>query len=294
MRNPHVCHVSSDYVRIDQLKSAPVPVLFIRGMRMNDSRISFELVSKGNGVRLPGDPEQYLVRDSHKVGLDLRRLANDGLLSCAVEKIRYGWYVTPSTFHSVGGVFTGCDPPPLPTCPGGAAQVNGLCNQCKFDINVDAGGTSTWMFPAGSLPLPPFLLNGRRVVQHPGLQRHVMLQFKCPMQSDKRIRVRAYGDVTVESENQSQYGHWPRWLSMNLNTEDRTPSRALQAICSDGLKAVYDVQIQGNHKVSMCGELVSDGDGDVDIYVAIERCKQGDDRASCRLENNWKVDITTL
>ena len=270
-RDPFFCHTSPAYVRIDKLNDTPVPILFARGIRMSDERISFELVQRTDVVRLPGTPDRYLARQgAHTVGLNLRRLADDGLLSCAVEKIRYGWYTAPSMFRSIGEVFAGCTPPPPPTCPGGAPLVNGRCERCKFDIRIDAAGTSTWMFPGSG-----------------GLERHIMLQFTCRMNAGKRIRVQAHGDVSVDTQYQGPYGAWPRWLEMNLRTTGTS-----QTDCATGQKPTYNVEIQGNHKVAICGEWIANDD--VTVYVAIERCKQGDARTTCTLQDNWAVEFAAM
>lgn len=162
-------------------------------------------------------------------------------------------------------------PPPRPTCPGGAPRINGRCERCKFDIKTDAAGTSAKMVPGGG----------------GGLQRHVMLSFTCPMRAGRRIRVQARGDVSVDTEDQVNYGSWPRWLEMNLRTTGTS-----QTDCATGQKPTYDIQIPRNHRVAMCGEWISNDD--VTAFVEIKRCKQGDARTTCILQDNWVIEFATM
>jgi len=269
-RDPFFCHVAPAYIAIDEVSKMAAPLLFGRGMRMTDERISFQLLTAKGAEVLMGDAQKYLARMGNStIELNLRDLVNDKLLTCEIRKVRYGWYAKPGNFHVMGEVFAGCMPPG-PKCPGGSEMIDGLCSRCSFRLADFPGASITHTSAPG---------NG-------GLGHKDVLSFQCPMKANSRIRVSVGGDVSVLTQYESQFGAWPRWIEMNLNA-----SGLFVADCATGVRGSYTLEIQGNHKVAMCGEWSVPVNNALRGIVAFERCKQGDAATTCRLENNWQVDF---
>jgi hypothetical protein len=267
VRPPTICHIEPHYIVPSKIQAAGTAVLAVRGFGFSAERSgSFRITDEGgHSVELDSSSPYVGVNGIQGLTLNLLRLRNDGKLSCKTAKVSY---LVSNDAGQQYSVLAGCDEV-VPRCPGGAPMVNGRCKECTFKITDTPGSRLSKMVSNG---------------QHN--KNLLFFAQECSaMVPGAEVEVVAGGDVNIATSNSSAYGHWPKWLAMDIQApglEART--------CSPGSKS-YDVEHYGTHSIKLCMRVTVPASGKLPAHLILQRCKQGDDPNSCTLENNFVVQF---
>ncbi|MEM9487638.1 MAG: hypothetical protein AAGC55_00770 [Myxococcota bacterium] len=269
---PFICHVTESVNprSLNEYKS----VLQIHGINLPRDEVYFVLENGPKAGALIGanrPTASYMAHNGERVALNLLRLRNDTLLSCQTTRILFMFgYEQPTT---LGETLVVCQQEVRASCIGGIRPVDGRCQQCVTRI-AD--------YPARRLSLTTRDPHGGKNMQ--------FLEARCEnMKPGANVMVVAGGRVSVTTNDHRFWGDWPKWLIMFMRKQ---PS---QANCHPG--TVYDVELplsHAYHSVNLCDILRVPADGSLSVQLVLDRCKQGDGRSVCTLQEDFRVVFREL